>query len=87
MNKITFVKLTEEKADRARKEEIMMKEIELNVRIREEKEAENERLYKEIKEVKGMLRVPRLHYKELEKTDFEGLKALYNQYLAKEKVH
>lgn len=52
----------------------MKSEVEINVKIRKELQISNAKLIKEIQEAKQMVKIPRLHYKDIEKTDFDGIR-------------
>ena len=44
---------------------------------------ENKQLREEIKQVKLMLKIPRIHFKNIENSDWESLKGQYEEILSK----
>ena len=66
--------------EREKEKDVFETELALKERIRGEFEKINHKLLIEIKEVKTMLKVPRLHYKEIEKHDYQALKTQLSTY-------
>ena len=70
-------KLDEVKKARDEEKEVADKEVEVNQKIAAHNIRENKQLREEIKQVKLMLKIPRIHFKNIENSDWDSLK---NQY-------
>ena len=62
---------------------VFEKEIGVSEKIREEQERANEKLKAELREIKMIIKVPRLHFKNIESIDFARLKLQAEDYEAK----
>ena len=60
-------KFTELKNHRDLEKDAWDEELEVNEKIREQLQIMNDQLLQEIKDVKQIVKIPRLHYKEMEK--------------------
>ena len=67
-------KLEEVKKAREEEKEVADKEVEVNKRIADQMVSENKQLREEIKQVKLMLKIPRIHFKNIENSDWQSLK-------------
>lgn len=61
---------------------MLNEELRLNEVIMAQLKSSNEKLMNELKEIKHVLKVPRLHFKYLEKLEFEGLVNYRKEYEA-----
>ena len=88
LEKITdnhFMKMRQLKADMKNQKEIFERELELSEQVRSKLENLQEKMSKEYTDLAQVVRVPRLHYKEIEKLDYEELQNQHRKYLEKEK--
>ena len=76
-------KLEEVKKARDEEKEVAEREVEVNKRIAEIKVTENNQLREEIKQVKLMLKIPRMHFKNIETSDWENLKTQYDDIMGR----
>ena len=69
------------------KEKIVLeKELALSEKIRGDLTQGMDKLKQELKELKQIIKVPRLHYKHIDSIDYDDLKTQYDSYTAKEKA-
>mmetsp|Transcript_31399 Transcript_31399/g.48016 ORF Transcript_31399/g.48016 Transcript_31399/m.48016 type:complete len:109 (-) Transcript_31399:187-513(-) len=73
-NENTFNKMRELKKEREEECGVYEREIEINKAITKKTKEHNEQLMAEIKVLKQMIQVPRLHFKNIEKSDWDSLK-------------
>lgn len=76
---VNWKKMTEIKNHRDLEKDAWDEEMDVNEKIRERLQKMNDQLVQEIKEVKQIVKIPRLHYKEIEKSNLATLNDQYDK--------
>ena len=74
MNAGNAQKLREVVEQREQEKEIFEKELEISERLRTKYHEEHKKMVAEVKDVKQIIQVPRLHYKYLDNLDYNSLR-------------